>query len=161
MCNGCGVLLTGPAGWLYYALTGSSVVYLRYSQPHLRRPFRVPCYPLPPLLLVLLATVLLISSLLRSPLYCLLAMFFIAVSVPVWMVAERFQVDEELTKGLRLSLTSEGGGEGARPEGTEEMVTEPKGRYQYQDQHDDHDHAPSTSAPEDEENNAVVSPLLT
>mmetsp|Transcript_23926 Transcript_23926/g.40700 ORF Transcript_23926/g.40700 Transcript_23926/m.40700 type:complete len:274 (-) Transcript_23926:215-1036(-) len=94
----------GPAAWLYYALTGSTVVSLRYSQPNLPRPFRVPWFPLPPILLILMAIALLINSLLRSPLYCFLAMFFVAISIPVWMVAERYLDDEQLN-GLRRSLT--------------------------------------------------------
>lgn len=94
----------GPAGWLYYALTGSSVLYLRKTRPDIPRPFSVPCFPLPPILLVIMAITLLVSSLMRSPLYCLLAMFFIAISVPVWLVVERF-LDENQIKTLRESLT--------------------------------------------------------
>ena len=94
----------GPAAWLYYALTGSSVIYLRYSEPDLVRPFSVPCYPLPPILLVLMAVTIVISSLMRSPLYCFLAMFFIAISIPVWMAVE-YCTGSGQGDFLRLNLT--------------------------------------------------------
>jgi amino acid transporter len=85
----------GPAGWLYYAFTGSSVIYLRYKEPDLPRPFRVPLYPLPPILLVIISFYLVITSIIKSPLYCSLALFFVAISVPVWWLVERHQAKEK------------------------------------------------------------------
>ena len=81
----------GPAGWIYYAVTGSSVVYLRYKEPDLPRPFKVPLYPLPPILLVGISFYLVVNSIYQSPLFCSIALFFVAISIPVWWLVERYQ----------------------------------------------------------------------
>ena len=81
----------GPAGWIYYAFTGSSVVYLRYKEPDLPRPFKVPLYPLPPILLVGISFYLVVNSIYQSPLFCSIALFFVGSSVPVWWAVEKYQ----------------------------------------------------------------------
>lgn len=81
---------SGPASWLFYALTGSTVIRLRYTEPDARRPFKVPFYPLPPILLCLMALFLIISSIINSPLFCLLALGLVALSYPVWYCTKRY-----------------------------------------------------------------------
>ena len=48
-------------------MTAASVVVLRRKLPDLERPYRVPGYPVVPLLFVLVAMVLLYATLLASP----------------------------------------------------------------------------------------------
>eukprot|EP01039_Chlorochromonas_danica_P003619 gene3619-3963_t len=80
----------GPTSWLFYAISASSVIVLRYREPHVLRPFVVPFYPLPPIIVIGIAIVIVLSSLLQSPLYTLLAMGFVMSSFPVHMVMERY-----------------------------------------------------------------------
>ena len=80
----------GPASWLYYAFTASTVIYFRMYEPDLHRPFKVPFYPLPPVLLCLISLGLVVNSLFSSPLFTLLALGFIALSVPVYLLTEPY-----------------------------------------------------------------------
>lgn len=82
----------GPASWLFYALTCCAVIRLRVTEPKLSRPFRVPFYPLPPLIIVGVAFYLLSSTLTKEPFFCFLSLGFIALSFPVWWIIERFKL---------------------------------------------------------------------
>lgn len=75
----------GPASWAFYALGSVSVILLRQKEPHTMRPFRVPLYPLPPILVVLIALSIIASSLVNNPFYVLLAFGFCGLSVPCHM----------------------------------------------------------------------------
>ncbi|HUF94315.1 MAG TPA: amino acid permease [Candidatus Limnocylindria bacterium] len=54
---------TAPVFWLFFLLTGVSLLVLRAREPHAVRPFRVPGYPLTPLLFCATSAYLLYSSL--------------------------------------------------------------------------------------------------
>jgi basic amino acid/polyamine antiporter, APA family len=81
---------SGSASWIFYALVGSIVIRLRITQPDMDRPFKVPLYPLPPLLLCALSLFLIMSSLLSSPLYTCLGLGLVAISYPVWLIKCHF-----------------------------------------------------------------------
>lgn len=53
--------------WILYAMTAASVIVLRRKDPAAERPYKVPGYPVVPLLFVLVAGALLYSTLLSSP----------------------------------------------------------------------------------------------
>src|SRR5262245_46455680 len=54
---------TAPVFWMFFMLTGVSLVVLRRKEPTVARPFRVPLYPLTPLLFSATAAYLLYASL--------------------------------------------------------------------------------------------------
>jgi len=54
---------TAPVFWLFFLLTGVSLLVLRLREPRAHRPFRVPLYPLTPLLFVGTCAYVLYSSL--------------------------------------------------------------------------------------------------
>jgi basic amino acid/polyamine antiporter, APA family len=54
---------TAPVFWMFFMLTGVSLVVLRRKEPTVARPFRVPFYPLTPLLFSATAAYLLYASL--------------------------------------------------------------------------------------------------
>jgi APA family basic amino acid/polyamine antiporter len=54
---------TAPVFWLFFLLTGVSLLVLRVREPRAPRPFRVPLYPLTPLLFVGTCAYVLYSSL--------------------------------------------------------------------------------------------------
>ncbi len=54
---------TAPIFWVFFLLVGISLFVLRWKEPDVKRPFRVPFYPLTPILFCLLSTYLLYSSL--------------------------------------------------------------------------------------------------
>ena len=54
---------TAPVFWLFFLLTGVALVVLRVREPHVPRPFRVPLYPLTPLVFIGICAYVLYSSL--------------------------------------------------------------------------------------------------
>lgn len=82
----------GPASWIFYALACSAVIRLRTLEPNAPRPYLTPFYPLPPLIIIAVAVYLLINTLLRAPLFCFLALSFVALSVPVWWILDGYKV---------------------------------------------------------------------
>ena len=72
------------ASWLFYAFTGSATVVLRRKQPNLPRPFLMPLYPLPPIVVVCLSVCLVAASLAQDPLFCAIALAFVAAGFPVY-----------------------------------------------------------------------------
>ena len=100
----------GPVSWLVYAFTASAVIVLRRKFPDKARPFKVPFYPLPPLILVVLAIFLFVNSLFRSPGCCLLALSFVLISVPVWWLVERHLYESSpnvITSGGQYEIIGE------------------------------------------------------
>ncbi|MEX2109207.1 MAG: amino acid permease [Gemmatimonadaceae bacterium] len=57
------VEFTAPVFWLFFLLAGLSVFVLRTREPHVERPFKVPLYPLLPLIFVAVCAYMLWSSL--------------------------------------------------------------------------------------------------
>ena len=86
---------TGSASWIFYALVGSIVIRLRFTEPDKRRPFQVPLYPLPPLLLCGLSLFLITSSLVQSPFFTCLGLGLVALSFPVWFIKCKYWGDED------------------------------------------------------------------
>ncbi len=57
------IAASAPVFWFFFVLTGLSLFRLRQKDPDRERPFRVPCYPLPPILFALTSLFMLKSSL--------------------------------------------------------------------------------------------------
>ncbi len=57
------VEFTAPVFWLFFLLAGASLIVLRLREPDLERPFRVPLYPVLPLLFCAVCAFMLWSSL--------------------------------------------------------------------------------------------------
>ena len=96
----------GPASWLFYGLSCSAVIRMRQLEPLQYRPFKVPWYPLPPIIIICVAFYLLINTLLREAVFCFLALGFIALSVPIWWVLDWFRVFGEVLEPTSVSLGS-------------------------------------------------------
>jgi APA family basic amino acid/polyamine antiporter len=54
-------------GWIFYGLAAASILVYRRTQPNAHRPFRVPGYPLTPILFVGAAGLLVLDTLLTQP----------------------------------------------------------------------------------------------
>lgn len=77
---------TAPVFWFFMLLVGASLFVLRWRDPGRERPFRVPLYPVTPLLFCLTAGYLLYSSLAYTGLGALIGVAVLAVGAPlVWM----------------------------------------------------------------------------
>ena len=73
-------------GWIFYALAVLSVIALRKKEPGLHRPFRVPGYPVVPILFALTAFAIVVNTLVETPREALYGLAFIALGIPVYYV---------------------------------------------------------------------------
>ncbi|MGK7907396.1 MAG: APC family permease [Synechococcus sp.] len=81
------VEFTAPVFWFFLFLTGLSLFVLRWRDPELPRPFRVPLYPLVPLLFCLTNAYMLQASLAYTGWGALVGMVVLAIGLPVLLVA--------------------------------------------------------------------------
>ena len=78
---------TTPVFWIFFLLTGLSVIVLRARDPGRSRPFRVPLYPVTPILFCLACLFMLYSSLAYVRLYALSGVAVLAAGVPLLLFA--------------------------------------------------------------------------
>ena len=78
-------------GWIFYALAVLSVIALRRKEPELVRPFRVPGYPVVPLLFVGTALAIVINTLVATPREAGIGLAFIALGIPVYWIQRAFR----------------------------------------------------------------------
>jgi APA family basic amino acid/polyamine antiporter len=55
------------AGWIFYALGAASIFVYRRREPHAPRPFRVPGYPITPILFVVASAAIVLNTLVSQP----------------------------------------------------------------------------------------------
>ena len=72
---------TAPVFWFFFLLVGISLFVLRYKEPHVERPFRVPLYPVTPLLFCLMSAYLLYSSVVYTGLGALVGIGVLLVGI--------------------------------------------------------------------------------
>ena len=78
-------------GWIFYALAVMSVVALRRKEPGLARPFRVPGYPLVPLLFAATALAIVVNTLVQTPRESILGLAFIGLGIPIYYIQLAFR----------------------------------------------------------------------
>jgi amino acid transporter len=78
---------TAPVFWLFFLLTGISLFVLRAKEPDAPRPFRVPLYPLTPILFCLSCGYLVYSSLNYTGMGAMVGVAVLLAGIPVllWM----------------------------------------------------------------------------
>ncbi|HYP53693.1 MAG TPA: amino acid permease [Pyrinomonadaceae bacterium] len=82
---------TAPVFWLFFLLTGLSLIVLRYREPNAERPFRVPLYPLTPLLFCAACAYMLQASLAYTGAGALAGVVVLLAGVPVLLRARQRQ----------------------------------------------------------------------
>ena len=73
-------------GWIFYALGALAVMALRRSAPNAVRPFRVPGYPVTPLLFVIAAVLLVVNTIVTQPGISSIGLGFVALGAPVFFI---------------------------------------------------------------------------
>jgi APA family basic amino acid/polyamine antiporter len=71
-------------GSIFYAGGALAVIALRRSEPNVPRPFRVPGYPVTPLLFVIAAVLLVINTIVTQPGISSIGLAFVALGAPVF-----------------------------------------------------------------------------
>jgi APA family basic amino acid/polyamine antiporter len=77
------------ANWILYAMSTASVIVLRKKRPGMPRPYRTMGYPVLPVLFVLSATGLVLSTLVESPRESLLGLALIVAGIPFYLYWKR------------------------------------------------------------------------
>jgi APA family basic amino acid/polyamine antiporter len=72
------------SSWILYAMTAAAVLVLRRKQPNLPRPYRTLGYPWVPIIFVLVAFTLIVSTLIDSPRESLMGIGLILLGVPFY-----------------------------------------------------------------------------
>jgi basic amino acid/polyamine antiporter, APA family len=70
--------------WIFYGLTVMGVVVLRFRQPGLERPYRVPAYPWIPMIFVAAALGITLSAILQNPRHAAFGIGLILIGFPVY-----------------------------------------------------------------------------
>lgn len=83
------VEFTAPVFWFFFLLTGIGLFVLRFRYPNVARPFRVPMYPVLPMVFVLTCAFLLYKSLEWAMINkaVQIALYVMAAGFAVWIVA--------------------------------------------------------------------------
>ncbi len=79
------------ASWILYAMTAAAVIVLRYKRPNLARPYRTIGYPAVPVLFILGAIILLLSTLMDQPRESLIGIALIIAGLPFYFFWNRRQ----------------------------------------------------------------------
>ena len=75
--------------WVFYALCAGAVILLRMRRPDLPRGYKVPGYPVVPIVFILVALALLANTLITSPRESGIGLIIIGLGVPVYWFAFR------------------------------------------------------------------------
>lgn len=82
---------TAPVFWFFFLLTGISLFVLRKKKPNVKRPFKVPFYPITPILFIAFCSYMLYSSLSYTGVGSLVG---VAVLLTGWLFAMIFRKKE-------------------------------------------------------------------
>jgi basic amino acid/polyamine antiporter, APA family len=74
------------AGWIFYALGAASIFVFRRRLPNAPRPYRVPGYPITPILFVLSAAAIVLNTLFTQPGRALVGVAVVLTGVPAYFV---------------------------------------------------------------------------
>ncbi|WP_414754275.1 APC family permease [Anabaena sp. CCY 9910] len=74
---------TAPVFWFFFLLSGISLLILRRKEPHILRPFRVPFYPVTPLLFCAVCGYLLYSSVVYTNVGAVVGVLVVIAGVPI------------------------------------------------------------------------------
>ena len=73
-------------GWIFYALGAAAVIALRIKLPDAPRPFRVPGYPVTPILFVLAAAAIVINTIVSQPVQAAIGIGMVLLGAPAYLI---------------------------------------------------------------------------
>ena len=86
-------------GWIFYALAAASVFVYRKRIPEAVRPFRVPFYPVTPLLFIAAAAALVINTVLSQPGLAAIGLGIVLLGAPAYFIWRGKSDSEESSNG--------------------------------------------------------------
>ncbi len=76
-------------GWIFYGLGAAALIALRVKRPEAQRPFRVPGYPVTPVLFVLAAAAIVINTIVSQPTEAAKGIGVVLLGAPAYLVWRR------------------------------------------------------------------------
>lgn len=76
-------------GWVFYSLAGLAVIVLRHKQPDTPRPYRVPGYPLTPVLFVLSGLAIVINTVVQDPRKGVIGLGATLLALPIYAIWQK------------------------------------------------------------------------
>jgi len=73
-------------GWIFYSLGGAALFALRRKQPGTPRPFRVPGYPVTPLLFVAAGAAVVLNAVFTQPRESAVGIVIVMVGAPAYLI---------------------------------------------------------------------------
>ena len=73
-------------GWIFYALAAASVLVYRKREPDTLRPYRVPGYPVTPLLFIVAAAALVLNTIVTQPTRAAIGLGMVMLGAPAYIV---------------------------------------------------------------------------
>lgn len=95
---------TAPVFWLFFFLAGLSLIILRSKEPDVERPFRVPLYPLTPILFCAACLYMFQSSLTYAGTGAIAGVLVLVAGVPVLLWAREREFQPPVSRGYRRSV---------------------------------------------------------
>ncbi len=87
-------------GWVFYGLGAASIFWYRRNQPRRERPYRVPGYPVTPVVFVAAALAIVVNTLVAQPVQSVLGLAIVAAGTPAYLLwgskARRTNRDRDL-----------------------------------------------------------------
>jgi len=77
------------SGWIFYGLGAASIFVYRRREPHAVRPFRVPGYPVTPVLFVAASAAIVLNTLATQPARALIGLAVVLAGVPAYLFWRR------------------------------------------------------------------------
>lgn len=75
--------------WIFNVLIFYAVIKLRRTQPELERPYRVPLYPLLPIVAILGGTFVLVMTIINQPVLAITGIIITLLGIPVFLATNR------------------------------------------------------------------------
>lgn len=85
------VAATAPVFWMFFLLSGLSLFVFRFRQPDAERPFRVPGYPVVPIIFCLGSIYMIKASFEWAGVLAFLALIPLALGIPIYLVSRRLE----------------------------------------------------------------------
>ena len=83
-------------GWIFYALAAASIFVYRRRVPEAVRPYRVPGYPLTPLLFIAAAAALVLNTIVTQPIRAGIGLGIVFVGVPAYLIWRQKSSNDDL-----------------------------------------------------------------
>ena len=85
---------TAPVFWAFFLSTGIAFFVLRWKEPHVKRPFRVPFFPITPLVFCAMCGYMLYSSLAYARGLSAIGIVPLVVGIPMYLISRKKSVGE-------------------------------------------------------------------